>query len=150
MEKCSSLFGSDRSPRTGDLVSACIRNIMLRGALKEFLKHSKVQGGSRARELQGELKRELSLICILYFANLAPPTSTNPPVQERIVGRRWVVSSVARERCDITTMTSEWVASCHNPPAAGRILMDGSTNCWTELPFECRESASSIQLKKVY
>ena len=90
----------------------------------------------------------IDLYPVLYCANLAPPTSTKPPVQGRIVGRRRVVASVAWDRYDDTTMTSAWVASCHNPLPAGRMLMDVSTTCWTEPPFGCREGAYSIQLKK--
>ena len=44
------MFGSDRSPRSQDVVCACARDIMLTMALKEFLQHSKEsRGGSRAR-----------------------------------------------------------------------------------------------------
>ena len=41
------IFGSDKSPRRGDLVC----DIMLKRALKEFLKHSKEsKGGSKTRK----------------------------------------------------------------------------------------------------
>ena len=52
------LIGSDRSPRRGDLVRASVRDIMLRRALKEFLKHFKesrgVLGSSRESKQAGK------------------------------------------------------------------------------------------------
>ena len=51
-ENSSEIFGSDRSPRRGNLVylsvHASVQDIMLRMALKEFLLHSQEPGNSRA------------------------------------------------------------------------------------------------------
>ena len=52
------IFGSDRSPRSGDLVRvgvrACVWDIMLRRALKAYLKHSKESRGVLGQERDQE------------------------------------------------------------------------------------------------
>ena len=52
------LFGSDRSPRRGNLVHASVRDFVLRMALKEFLTHSKESRGVLVQASRASHKRE--------------------------------------------------------------------------------------------